>query len=141
MQNHLAIEVKKKLDIRKIKEEILRKQKDNFDIALTDAATEIVIRTRSQQDAKGGRFKPLTSKYKKFKIGKGRSGNPDLTFSGAMLAAITSTVEQVGNMLIGRIFFNSAKEAAKARGNNAIRRFFELSRDQINKITNKLRGQ
>lgn len=137
----MGIEIKNKLNIAKIKEDILRKQKVNLDIAINDAAAEIVVRSRSGVDAKGGRFKPLTDKYKKFKVKKGRRPSPDLTFTGNMLAAITSKVEQIGGQLVGTIFFNSAREAAKARGNNLIRRFFELSADQINKIKNRLQGK
>lgn len=137
----MAIEFKSKVNIQKIKDEILRRQKDNLDRAMTDAATEIVTRTRGQRDARGGQFKALNPIYKRFKISTGRSGVPDLSFSGKMLAAITSTVIQAGNNLIGKIFFSSVREAEKARGNMRFRKFFELSADQINKIINKLRGK
>ena len=137
----MGIEVKSNVDISKIEADLKKKLKDTFDRALSDAATEIVIRTRAQKDAKGGPFKKLTAKYQKFKIAKGRKGVPDLTFSGSMLAAITNKVEESANNLIGRIFFNSATEAAKASGNQKIRKFFELSADQINKIKAKLQGK
>lgn len=107
---------------------------------MSDAATEIVVRTRGQKDANGSGLKPLSLKYKKFKVLKGRQGVPDRTFTGAMLAAITSRVEQVGSNLVGYIFFSSAKEGTKAHGLQKLGEFFKLSQQQITKIISKLQG-
>lgn len=136
----MAIEFKSNVDFDRIKREILEKQERELKLAINDAATEIVTRTRSQKDARGATFKALTPIYKKFKARKGRAAVPDLTYSGKMLASITSTVERLADGLLGRIFFSSQKEAEKARGNMKIRKFFELSKDQVNKIRNRLQG-
>lgn len=137
----MTIEFIKRFDVDKIKKEILEKQKTILDRAMVEAATGIVQRTRQKQDAQGGTFKPLTPAYKKYKTKKGRLGVPDLTFSGRMLAAIASKIEQPSAAVLqGTIFFNSALEAAKAKGNMRLRNFFALSRDQINRILSLLRG-
>lgn len=137
----MSIEVKVNFDINKIKKDILDKQKDILERAMVESATGIVQRTRARQDANGDSFIALSPKYRKYKTSKGRQGVPDLTFSGRMLASIASKVTQESiGQLVGRIFFNSSKEAAKARGNQRLRKFFALSADQINRIKSLLRG-
>lgn len=134
----MAIEVKTNFDASSLGEELITKLETNFGRVMEEMAEQIVTRSRNQLDVDGHRFVELSKPYAKRKAASGRSPIPDLTFTGRMLAAITSEVKRVGNNLIGRIFFNSVKEAEKARGNMEIRKFFALSRDQENSITEKL---
>jgi hypothetical protein len=158
----MAIEFKSNVDFDRIKREILEKQERELKLAINDAATEIVTRTQGGKDSRGtsfakysdgygalkqrvtGRIKPdligfgyrTTRNGSKNKAGT-RVGSPQ---PGSMLAAITSEVTKLADGLLGRIFFSSQKEAEKARGNMKIRKFFELSKDQVNKIRNRLQG-
>lgn len=152
----MGIEFKPNFDAKKLAEDLRKKQKATLEVAMADAATEIVLRTQKGQDARGSRFKLYSSNYgllKRQNAGRGatvdligfgytskkgkRLGSPS---PGSMLAAINSRVEIIGNKIVGFIFFNSAREAAKAQGNMRTRKFFELAASQIKKITNKLQG-
>jgi phage gpG-like protein len=111
-----------------------------FEPILQDETTRMVQRIQSGKDVDGNPFTPYTPEYEKFKSAKGRKTSPvDLTFTGNMLNAITSKVEKFADKIVGTIFFNSAREAAKARGNQDKRPFFGLSEEQVQRITEKLR--
>jgi len=137
----VAISIEANFTAKKLAEDIRKRQKKNLEIALIEAKTEIIERTQGQRSVEGGQFAKLSDKYAKYKQKKGRRGVPDLTFSGAMLRAIQTKVEETFNGLIGTIFFASTAEAEKARGNMKIRKFFGLSRRQQQKITEKLNGK
>jgi hypothetical protein len=112
-----------------------------FERALQDEAARVVLRTRQGTDVNGAPFKPYSDEYARRKRAKGRNASPvDLTVTGRMLAAIQTRVERLGGRLVGTIFFNSAAEAAKAAGNQATRRFFGLSAEQVQRLTSRLRG-
>lgn len=136
----MGIEIKRSFEPQKLGEEVIKKTEKKLGATLEEMAEQIVTRSRNQNSVDGGRFKQLSAEYAKRKRASGRSAVPDLTFSGKMLAAITSAVERTGNVLNGRIFFNSVREAEKARGNMKIRNFFGLSKEQIQTLTRKLRG-
>lgn len=137
----MTIEVKSNIDFSAAKREIIRETEIKLGRALEEMAREIVTRTRTARGPNGEQFKALSPKYRRYKEKKGRKGVPDLTFTGKMLASITTATQQIGNEIIGRIYFNSVKEAQKARGNQRTRRFFTLSRQQVEKLVNLLRGQ
>lgn len=134
----MAIEIERSFDPKKIQKEIKERQKKNLEVALQEAATEIVERTRRQEPVSGGRFAKLSDKYAKYKQRKGRHGVPDLTFSGSMLRAIQTKVEETINGLLGTIFFGSTAESEKARGNQKLRKFFGLSRRQEKALVEKV---
>lgn len=137
----MGIEIKNNIDFSKIKNDLVEGLEDNLARALEDIKTEIKIRTRSMRGADGQPFDELTPKYKKYKENEGRRGVPDLTFSGQMLSSITTVVRKYGKTIEGRIFFNSAKQALKAKGNQRIRRFFALSREQAERLVTLLKGR
>lgn len=136
----MAIEFKANFKPQELAENAIDKQAKALDRAMAEAAEHIITRTRNQIDVDNHRFVGLSPDYAKRKTRSGRSPVPDLTFTGRMLASIASKVERKGTDLIGRIFFNSVKEAEKARGNMRLRRFFALSRAQIQMIIEKLKA-
>lgn len=136
----MGIEFKANFDIEKLGQELLDKQETTLARVMEEMAEKIVSRSIAQTDADGKRFVRLSPEYAKRKSRTDRSAVPDLTFTGQMLASITSKVERVGKNLVGRIFFNSAREAEKARGNMKLRKFFALSREQIQTIIDRLTG-
>lgn len=135
----MTITFKSNVDFKKIAAEQSEKRARLLSRALEEESRAIIERTRSGTGISGGKFEKLSEKYKKYKTKKGRRGVPDLTFSGRMLAAITSKVERTATGLLGSVFFNSPREADKARGNQKLRKFFGFSKEQIRRITEKLR--
>lgn len=156
----MAIEIRSNVDFESIKREILESTEIKLGRALEETAREIVTRTQKGLDANGSTFKSYSEAYRKAKeFATGRGSKPDLIgFNrkrrdgkpsrskaaqrpGSMLASITSDVQRVGRYIVGRIFFSSVKEAQKARGNQRTRRFFALSRQQVERLVNLLKGQ
>jgi hypothetical protein len=62
-------------------------------------------------------------------------GRVNLTLSGNMLNSMRQKITATADRITAKLFFNSALEASKAKGNMRTRRFFALSRDQIKRIT------
>lgn len=137
----MTIEFKSNVDINLIKTNFITEQKKRLEIALQDAASEIKERSKAGQDATGKPFKKLSVSYAKYKFEAIGNSNADMTFTGAMLRAIGTKVEQsAAGVLLGKIFFTSVKEASKAIDNMKSRKFFGLSKEQITKIANRLKG-
>lgn len=127
--------------VERIRARLLDGADRRLQLALEAEKAEIDKRTTSGRDVDGGAFDEYSEGYAKFKAKRGRKASPpDLTFTGSMLRAMTVEVTREGQKLIGRIFFNSAREAAKAAGNMRTRRFFGLSRDQIKRIVERLKS-
>lgn len=79
----------------------------------------------------------------KFAGGKGKAWGwhvPDLTLTGKMLDAITSSIKVEAERLIGRLYFNSAAEGTKAAANQGKRPFFGLSKEQRNRLIELIRN-
>lgn len=135
----MGIEIKNAEVIVRVVKEKLDKMTAKLEQAISDEATRIVMRTRKGLDVDGASFIPYTPKYAEYKKNKGRKTSPvDLTFSGNMLASIQTKVEKTLQGATGTIFFGSALEAAKARGNQERRKFFGLSDEQVARIKKKL---
>lgn len=134
-----AIEVDVKIDIGRI-------ARDNFDaierelkLTMQDAATEIDVRSSSGQDVNGQSFAPYApSTVKSREKAKRQTGYVDLTMTGRMWVALTSTAKRIGESFQGEIFFSTAEAAQKARFNQERRNFFGLSDEQIAKIRARL---
>ena len=123
----------------------LRAIEAELDRQMQLAVTTIDIRTQKQgKDAAGKPFKDYSPAYakRKPKIGSGgRSGaKVNLNLTGAMLRAMQSRVERRGNSFIGIVFISGKDEAAKARANNRIRRFFAFSKSQVTRISRALKS-
>lgn len=98
-------------------------------------ATQIITRTQSGRAVNGSGFDDYSDGYAEFRRKAGRRTSPvDLTFTGQMLQAITTTVRKVGDTIEGRIFFADAESAAKARFNSERRSFFGLSDEQRERL-------
>lgn len=137
----MGITIKNQDVLIRLSKERLDKIEHEFEQVLADEATRMVLRTRQGKDVDGNSFAPYTPQYAKFRAKRGRRSTPvDLTFAGNMLAAITTKFERTRDKIVGRIFFNSAREATKARGNQEKRPFFGLSDEQVKRVIEKLKG-
>lgn len=137
----MGIEIKNAEILIKLPEERLKAIDQRFEQALADEATQIVLRTQRGVDADGNTFTPYSEAYAKKRGDSGRQVSPpNLMYTGNMLASIATKVTRTLETVLGTIFFNSTREALKARGNQEKRRFFGLSEEQVKRLTDKLRG-
>ena len=107
----------------------------------SEARNRIQKRTNQGRTAAGGTFKPLTEKYRTYKIAKGRVGKPNLHFKGDLLRGM-----DVGSISkwVKKIYFPDETERKKAeghhfgRGNLPRRSFFRLGKKIEKYIFNEL---
>ena len=86
------------------------------------------IRTAKGIDYNGSPFKPYSPAYKLFRQSSGRSGKPNLFYSGKMLAAMICRATSKNVV----ITFASQQETNKANKNQRTRQFFGVSqKDRI----------
>lgn len=106
-------------------------------VAMSNAATEIVIRTEAGRDESGKPFKA----YAKSTLKNKGSSRVNLEDTGHMMGNIKSSVSKIAGGLLGKIFFDSGA-GAKARWNTdgdskrnrPPRPFFSLSKKQLDRI-------
>lgn len=129
-------------NFKKIAKEDFEHREKRLSDFLAVAVKDIVKRTQSGKDANGGPFEKYTPEYAHYKfVTKKRGfGKVDLTFSGAMLRAMTHSVKRLGNVLEGIINFTNPKDGEKARGNMEKRNFFNLSDTQIKNLKEIMRN-
>jgi hypothetical protein len=128
--------------------ERLMQAKKGLSVALSDIKTDIARQTELGTDAGGGTFRPYSKGYANWRKKKGyRVDPPNLRVTGSMMSSLDYEVIRDGWNLIGRIFFNSATQAAKAFHNQVElgRKFFELNpkREETirQRIANALKGK
>lgn len=118
-----------------------------FQRLMQKEVTELKVRTVGGKDMFGKAFDGYTEAYAKFKSGSGtvknknksaRGANVNLIFGDHMLQSITSSVELVGGELVG-IIAPAADQAAKVKGNQEKRKFFGLSNEQRERLTNRIK--
>lgn len=115
------------------------KVKHALEKSLEEEITHIRLRTQRGIDVEDKNFRSYSPQYLKYRTDKGRNAStPDLTFTGRMLAAMRSKVTHVRGYLEGTIFFLSSQRI-KAKANNETREFFGLSKEQLVRITEKIR--
>lgn len=137
----MGIQIVKQADIEGTLDKKISNLHKEFNIAVSDEVTQMVRRTQSGRDKDNKSFKSYSPSYSKFKRKRGRNVSPpDLTFTGKMLGAITYKTFEQGTKFIGEIFFNSSREATKARGNLRHRQFFGFSKEQILKIQQRIKA-
>lgn len=138
----MGFTLRNRVNIPRVKKEMMDQKEKALGLALQKVILSLNQRTKAGRDAFGSPFADYTEGYKKFKAGKGRSiSPPDLTFTGAMLRAIQFSIKRTATAIIGRIYFQSAKEADKARGNQEKRPFFGLSAKEQDLIINTVKGK
>jgi hypothetical protein len=98
--------------------------------AVLQGRTIIAQRTSKGVDVNGRDFIPYSKAYSAFRKKAGRSERPNLTFSGRMLA----NMQVKANSRKGEIFFSRSEEGMKAAFNNERRRFFDLSRGELDRV-------
>lgn len=139
-------------DISKDLEDEIRRFQPVFARLLEEEIGQIEIRTRRGRGFDGSSFGRYSPGYAKFRRKRGRRTAPvDLDFTGRMLASMQSSVRRTTRGLSGEIFFNSAKEAAKARGHmtgrlgkrgrTQPRKFFGISRNRREILTERVRQE
>ncbi len=136
----MGIEIEKKIDF----QGITAQMKANASKALADQLelekAEIIRRSLAGVDADGEQFEQYTEKYLTYKTeNRKRGGNPNLWLEGGMLQNMTTSVETTDSGYVGKIFFTDALQAAKARGNNLKRKFFALSQEQLERLSNAVK--
>jgi len=137
----MGIAFRKNFDLKALADEARKRRKTTLERELEEAAREIVTRTQQGIDVNGSRFKRYSKEYELAKRKKlGGPTQPDLTASGRMLASIRTEVKERGNGLTGRIYV-LASQAVKALANQKLRRFFGLSKKQIQQLTDALRNE
>ena len=118
---------------------MLERKINAFDKAVYDEVAQIIIRTQAGVDVHGQPFAPYTPKYAKKRLKAGRNVSPvDLTFNGTMLASMQQGTVRTPTGAESTISFGSAREAAKAAGNQERREFFGLSDEQVARIVSKV---
>lgn len=104
---------------------------------LINASIQLRVQ-RYGQGTDGQKLSPYTTKYSDWKKAKGRNTKfRDLTFSGNMFQSLSAEKDGPG----ARLFFRSASETNKARGNELRTPFFGISpreRDIIRREMKKL---
>ena len=95
---------------------------------------EIHSRTLSSKDRNLKSLKPYSTSYREFRQSKGRGSDVNLTYTGAMLGAMTH--KDIPNGL--RFTFMSKSELDKAYQNSKTRDFFGVDKNQEKKIRKKL---
>lgn len=97
------------------------------------AVKEIRIRTETKgEDSEGNRFRPYSPKYRAFRVESGRSGTPNLSFSGRMLGSMARGIRAEKDNVKVQM---SGEEGGKAFTNEQRgREFFNLSESQVDKL-------
>jgi hypothetical protein len=132
----MGFEVEYQIDFNGILDEVKQNTGIAFGRQLEAEKVEIIRRTQSGVDADGQPFADYTEPYKKYKTEKRkREGNVNLWLEGGMLSSMTTSVEVTPTSYIGKVFFSSALEAAKASGNMLKRKFFAFSEDQFRRLS------
>lgn len=135
----MAIEVKNADVIVKVVKERLDAMAARLQPALDDEIVRIQLRTQRGQDVDGNAFPEYTPGYAERRRKRGRKVSPpDLLFTGNMLNSMQARVERTPDGATGTIYFASAREAAKAAGNQRRRKFFGLSDEQVARIKKTL---
>lgn len=121
--------------------------KREFEKALEEELAEISKRTREGRDFENKPFERYADATKAAREKRGRQvSRVDLTFTGRMLQGMRSKVDAKNGYLEGTLFFLSSQRV-KARANQEgrqdidrpPRRFFGLSKEQVIRITKRMK--
>lgn len=142
----MTITFRKNFDLNKIGEQGLRNIEKTLEREFLSIRTEIGERTRQGHTIEGGSMAAYAESTRKRKAREGKSTRVNLTERGDLLRGMKVNVARVAKDIIAKMFFFSS-EATKARahqygvpGNNLpARPFFGLSRQQLRKLTQKLK--
>ena len=126
--------LKKRINFKRVERKLttdrvnaLRKEAGNIEAG-------IISRTQGGRDVKGSSFKSYSSDYIKKRSKTGRGSSVNLTYTGAMLQAISH--KSITNGL--RFYFNASAEMKKAFYNQKTRKFFGTDKKQIKYLKGKL---
>lgn len=126
--------LKKKINFRKVRRVIVDGRIDKLRKEALNIETGIITRTQKGKDVKQSSFKPYSRQYSRYKQKKGRGKEVNLSYTGAMLQAISS--KKITNGL--RFYFNASAETKKAFWNQKKRKFFGVDKLQIKYLKKKM---
>lgn len=126
--------LKKKINFRKVRKVVIGGRVEKLVKEGLNIETGIINRTLKGKDVKGSSFEAYTPEYAAYKKSKGRGKKVNLTYSGAMLQAISN--KRIVNGL--RFYFNASAETKKAFWNQRKRKFFGVDKQQIKYLKKKL---
>ena len=169
----MSVSFKANFDLKASAREIRQRVAEELLKAAIDATAEIKQRTAGGTDVDGEAFGPYTPEYAAYKYKQKKRGGfgfkskkaafeagavqskkysnfgrVNLLLTGRMLEGMRATVKREAGGLLARIYFNSAKNAAKARGHmegyrnhnpDKIRNFFALSGTQMAEIVERIK--
>ena len=118
--------LKKKINFRKVKKRVIDDRVNKLRLEASNIVTGIVNRTLKGKDADLKGMKSYSRDYAKYRQEHGRKGKVNLTYTGAMLGAISSKKIPLGL----RFYFNSKSETDKAKWNQKTRKFFGIDKNQ-----------
>lgn len=130
--------LRKKINFKNTRRVIIDGRVDKLREEALNIETGIITRTQKGKDTKGKSFKKYSKDYAKHKQKKGRGTKVNLTYTGAMLHAISNKKIPKGV----RFYFNANAETLKAYWNNKQRKFFGVDKKQVKylkKVMGKLR--
>lgn len=144
----MSIIFKNRTNLKDVGRRLSEEREKRLKTILEQETGEIVRRTTNGKDYNNAPFKPYNKQYKSFREKKGRSTTPNLTLgirtskkspASGMLKSITSTVKRDGSTLIGKIF-PRPDQVLKVIGNNKLRPFFGLAKEQIERVRKYVKG-
>lgn len=125
----------KKINFKKVSKELTDSRIKKLRMMGNDLVAGIYTRTLQGKDVNLRAFKKEYNKtYKKYRLKHGRTGYPNLTYTGNMLGGMISKKRKTGL----RFTFPSVSEKRKAGWNQKTRPFFGLDKKQLALIKKRL---
>lgn len=126
--------LKKKINFRKVRKVVIDGRVDKLRKEALNIETGIINRTLKGKDVKMASFKSYSKEYADYKQSKGRGKTVNLTYTGAMLQAISN--KKILNGI--RFYFNASAETKKAFWNQKKRKFFGVDKQQVKYLKKKM---
>lgn len=125
---------KKTINFKKLEKKIIDKRESKLKLMGFEIISDIIARTQKGKDIKLKAFVKYTKNYAKEKRHTHGGSKPNLTRKSQMLNDITFKRIKDGI----RFYFKSSQQRAKAHGNQRLRVFFGLDKNQKKKIQKEL---
>ena len=126
--------LKKKINFRKVENKVIGGRIKRLRLEALNIVAGIVDRTMKGKDVKLMGMKSYSKDYAKYRQKHGRNKRVNLTYSGAMLGAISTKKIPLGL----RFYFSSKSETDKAIWNQKTRKFFGIDKTQRAYLKKKL---
>lgn len=139
----MTIEYKSNVDLKKTADNIKTKLEHELGRQMEIAKSEIIRRTLGGKDVDSNRFIKYSDSYLEFLKRKRKATNVDLSYKNDMLRSLQTSVATRQGEIEGKIYTNPEEQkkiryAHEGASNRPVRKFFALSKQQLNKITKAL---